>query len=127
MKVSSNGRVWEKGKGCSGIYVMIKMQHKYSLSDSIKTLTHIHLLRKQTLNWLNGWVFVYKLSGCGFESRCSHFNFRYRVDIQAIIECGVILKRVRDMIRIYIQINIAVSRMIWKTTWKIGAKDFCNF
>ena len=22
--------------------------------------------------WLNGWVFVYELSGCGFESRCSH-------------------------------------------------------
>ena len=23
--------------------------------------------------WLNGWVFVYKLIGCGFESSCSHF------------------------------------------------------
>ena len=27
--------------------------------------------------WLNGLVFVYKLSGCGFESRCCHLNFRY--------------------------------------------------
>ena len=27
--------------------------------------------------WLNGWVFVYKLSGCGFESSCCHLNFRY--------------------------------------------------
>ena len=25
-----------------------------------------------------GWVFVYELSGCGFESRCSHLNFRFR-------------------------------------------------
>ena len=25
--------------------------------------------------WLNGWVFVYELSGCGFESRCNHSNF----------------------------------------------------
>ena len=24
------------------------------------------------------WVFVYELSGCGFESRWSHLNFRYR-------------------------------------------------
>ena len=24
--------------------------------------------------WPNGWVFVYELSGCGFESRCSHLN-----------------------------------------------------
>ena len=27
--------------------------------------------------WLNGWVFVYELSGCGFESSCSHLNFRF--------------------------------------------------
>ena len=24
--------------------------------------------------WLNGWVFIYELSGCGFESSCSHLN-----------------------------------------------------
>ena len=24
--------------------------------------------------WLNGWVFVYKLIGCGFKSSCSHFQ-----------------------------------------------------
>ena len=35
---------------------------------------------KWTLNhlakpvWLNGWVFIYKLSGCGFKSCCSHLN-----------------------------------------------------
>ena len=28
--------------------------------------------------WLNGWVFVYELSGCGFESSCSHLNTRSR-------------------------------------------------
>ena len=35
--------------------------------------------------WLNGWVVVYELSGCGFESRCSHLNSRYR----ACFEQGV--------------------------------------
>ena len=29
--------------------------------------------------WLNGWVFIYGLSGCGFESRCCQLNFRYGV------------------------------------------------
>ena len=29
--------------------------------------------------WLNGWVFVYELSGCGFEPHCSHLNFRFGV------------------------------------------------
>ena len=39
-----------------------------------------HLFHKWTLaKWLNGWVFVYELSGCGFESSCSHLNFRFCV------------------------------------------------
>ena len=25
--------------------------------------------------WLEGWVFVYELKGCGFMSSCSHWNF----------------------------------------------------
>ena len=28
--------------------------------------------------WLNSWVFLYELSGCGFESLCNHLNFKYR-------------------------------------------------
>ena len=35
--------------------------------------------------WLNGWVFVCELSGCGFESRCIHLTYRYR----ACLEQGV--------------------------------------
>ena len=32
----------------------------------------------RTQNHLNGWVFVYEVSGYGFESRCCHLNFRCR-------------------------------------------------
>ena len=28
----------------------------------------------QQIKRLNGWVFLYELSGCGFESRCSYFK-----------------------------------------------------
>ena len=28
--------------------------------------------------WLNGWVFFYELSGCGFGSSCSQLNFIFR-------------------------------------------------
>ena len=28
--------------------------------------------------WVNGWVFIYELCGCGFESHCSHLKFRFR-------------------------------------------------
>ena len=27
--------------------------------------------------WLSGWVFIYKLSGCGFESCCFHFDHSF--------------------------------------------------
>ena len=27
--------------------------------------------------WLNGGVFVYELSSCGFEPSCSHLNFKF--------------------------------------------------
>ena len=45
-----------------------------TISDSIEIPTHNYLVRPV---WLNGWVFVYELSGCGFESRCCHLNVRY--------------------------------------------------
>ena len=32
--------------------------------------------------WPNGWVFVYELSGCGFESRCSDLNFRFCASLE---------------------------------------------
>ena len=52
------------------------------LSDCNWTRTHNYLVHKRTLNHLaklvNGWVFVYELSGCRFESSCSHLNLRFR-------------------------------------------------
>ena len=32
--------------------------------------------------WPNGCVFIYKLSGSGFESGCGHLNFRFRACFQ---------------------------------------------
>ena len=53
-------------------------------------------------------MFVFELSGCGFQSRCSYetsdivpVSSNEFLDIQATIECGFTLKRVRDMIRTY--------------------------
>ena len=58
----------------------------------------------------NGWVLVFELSSCGFESRCSHFaetsdiapvSSEEFLDIQTTIKCGFTLKCVHDMIRTY--------------------------
>ena len=50
--------------------------HIWSLSDSNKVWTHNHLVCKRTLNHLPKMsrVFVYELSGCGFECLCCHLN-----------------------------------------------------
>ena len=52
--------------------------------EMIKTYNQMHCRDKysqdSSIIWLvcpNGWVLVYELSGCGFESRCSHLIFRY--------------------------------------------------
>ena len=43
--------------------------HQYSICDSNVIRTHNYLV-------CNGWMFVFELSGCGFESRCYHLNFK---------------------------------------------------
>ena len=54
------------------------------IHDMIITYSQMHRTDKYSehslIIWpvsLNGWVFVLELSGCGFESRCCHLNFRY--------------------------------------------------
>ena len=77
----------------------------FLLSDSNVIQTQNYLVLRRTRNHLfghlYGWMFVYELSGCGFESRCSQFNFRYCVCFEATIACRFDLKRVPDMIIIY--------------------------
>ena len=92
--------------------------------------------------WLNGWVFVYELSGCGLESSCRHLNFRFRaclskevLDIQATIECGFTLKRVRDMIRTYSQMHRAdkysqhrsIIWLVWLNGWVVIYELLASF
>ena len=52
--------------------------------DIIKTYNQMHHTDKYSQHswiiwpvWPNSLVFVYELSGCGFESRCIHLIFRY--------------------------------------------------
>ena len=63
------------------------------LSDNNGIRIHNHLVRKRIFNhsFMNVFVclltkvFVNEVSGCGFESRCCHLNFRY----DACFEQGV--------------------------------------
>ena len=60
--------------------------------------------------WLNGWVFIYEVSGCGFESRCSYLNFRYHICFKQGVRwhsgnCGFTLKHICNMIITYSQLH----------------------
>ena len=105
---------------CCNIILLLKVaNHKYwwlQLDSNPQPLVYwwIWLKEYQIIHlcviwpvWLNGWVFVYKLSGCGFESSCSHLNFRFHICFEQGVpwhsgkECGFTLKCVRDMTRTY--------------------------
>ena len=54
------------------------------VSDMTRTYSQIHCTDKYSEHssiiwpvWPNGWVFVYELSGSGFESSRSYLNFRF--------------------------------------------------
>ena len=52
-------------------------------NDTVRIYSQMHHIGKYSQHssiiwpvWLNGWAFPYHLSSCGFESHCSHLNFR---------------------------------------------------
>ena len=64
--------------------------------------------------WLNGLVFIYELSGCGFESPLLSLKLqiwrllrtRSSLTFNQTIECSFTLKLVRDMIITYSQLHL---------------------
>ena len=61
---------FEISSSCKFISFVLKSEYiliDYWLNDLVRNRTLNHLSV-----WVNGWVFVYKLGDCGFESRCSH-------------------------------------------------------
>ena len=60
--------------------------------------------------WLNGRVFIYELSACGFGSlklQISLVLSKDFLDIQATIECRFTLKHVCDMIKTCSQTQVS--------------------
>ena len=65
------GFTLERVRGMIRTYSQMHRTDKYSQHSSVIWQV-----------WLNGWVFVYELSGCEFESSYSHWNFRFRACFQ---------------------------------------------
>ena len=94
--------------------------HKFTLKcvrDMITTYSQMRRTGKYSqhssviwLVWAYGWVFVFEVRGCRFESSCSHPNLRYRPCFEqevswhsAKIEWVLTLKYVGAMITTYSQ------------------------
>ena len=64
---------------CDMIHVCDMIQKDSKLHHTDKYSQHSLIIWPV---WLNGWVFIYELSACGFESHCSPvISFRRRKDI----------------------------------------------
>ena len=69
-------------KGFLGIQATIECGFTLKrVRDMTRTYSEMHRTDKYSQHssiiwpvWLNGCVFVYELSGCGFESSCSHLK-----------------------------------------------------
>ena len=60
------------------VLLCVHFLSSFSSDKSCKLLINSLFISKERPVWLNGWVFVYELSGGGSESRCSRLKFRYR-------------------------------------------------
>ena len=81
-------QIWHLLRARSSLTFRPTIEFRFTLKlvrDMIMTYSQMHRTDKYSQHswiiwpvWPNGWVFVYELSGCGFESCCSHLNFRFR-------------------------------------------------
>ena len=82
---------------------------RFQILSQLFSAPDISLINKKDNNdpvWLNGWVFIYKPSGCGFKSCCCHLNFRYgtcfvrarsSLTFRQTIECRFTMKLIHNM------------------------------
>ena len=73
---------WHSGKYRVWIHSKMHPWHDKNVSQMHRTDKYSQHSQIIWPIWPNAWVFFYKLSGFGFESRCSHLNFRYCVGFE---------------------------------------------
>ena len=91
--------------GCLNVKEFLAQNRRdiWRLSDSNVIRTHNHLVCKRTLNNLaklaSGSVFVYKLSGCGFEFHCFHLIslYLYERKVHEVLEINKLQYLIKKM------------------------------
>ena len=68
----------DKGAKCGALQIDLSKTFDCLVHDLFKAKLHAYGFEPWAIGvqswpvWLNGWVFVFELSGFGFESSCSH-------------------------------------------------------
>ena len=77
--------------------------------------------------WLNCWVFIYELSGCGFKSRCSHSTwiliFQQRFLFTSSLLTSLSSEKIPTIWEILIYFNLRIPEQkfgIDSTTYRAG-------
>ena len=105
---------------------------QWRCSVTNKPTTNNHLVSKRTRLGQFGLILVYKLSGCGFKSRCCNLNFRYHACFKQRVPCRFTMKPIRDMIISYSQLESEVTGVslhffLKKRLTQVFSCKFCKF
>ena len=91
---------------------------QYTVKCTLQISTHKHSSIIWSV-WLNGWVFVCKLRGCGFESHCSLLKLQTCACLEqgdpwylGNYMCGFTLKRIHD-IRGWLRPKLTMIKFVW--------------
>ena len=92
----------------------------WPLPVSVYHVIYAFRINQYSVVWLNGWVFVYELSGCGIESRCCHFTVHGFKSMHHLIstDCLVACKMLNLVWKTEIN-NLKVHSQAWDNCWQL--------
>ena len=74
-------------------YVFYKYYFNYILVKLSAIEQTIFCTKQYTVKvWLNGLVFIYEESGCGFKSCCSHLTWSILLDNMPVLSCVIFVR-----------------------------------
>ena len=83
------GLSWHSGNYRVWIHSETRTWHDKNIQSNAPCIYVLTTQLNHLAFWLNVWVFVYAVSGCGFESGCSHLNVMFNFALTLIYVSSV--------------------------------------
>ena len=103
-------------------YRKFKWQQWDSNPQPLSSWTNTQKLKLKLVSLLNCWVFVYELSGCGFESRCCHLcsmllSFRDETCFENSVRCLYTFKQNNNVWLLYLVLKSPSAEPNYVLVW----------